>query len=613
MAQDSTIYLDSKKYTKENGKWYVHSTGRLYQVDINSMTVKLKENLQRSVLDNVLKNTGIKVVRENELGYIDLELSSSKSFYDWQKHLSQMDIFETVEVNSYGITYTNDPGYNSQYYLFSSADPSINFPYDYGLEDGSTNPVTVAIIDIGIDYNHIDLNMWTNLGKDYIDNDLFPYPSDGSNHGTSVASIVGAITNNAKGIAGIAGGSNSDRGAKIMSLRVGKQFYKLIPTPAPHWGYEDSIYSDVVDDAIIWAVNNGAKVINMSFGIEENIPAVNAAINYAYKYKGCVIVAASGNENKNSISYPANNSYVISVGGILKNWGNYGNYGSALDIVAPAQGIHTLRIGSYDRAYYVSGTSFSSAQVAATAALLLSQRPNLLHSDVKKIIKSTANNTYSNYDTYHDGSGLLNAALAVDSDFEGPQNVLITAVPGTHPIISWSSVSGASQYKIYRANSLTGRYNLSLAGTTTSTSWTDNSYTVAQPQYALSSNYYRVTDIIYGDESITSSEVSCGVNATNKEAVGDDNVHEHNYELGNNYPNPFNPTTRIQYSIKDKVFVKLSVYDILGRKISTLVNEVKEPGKYQVVFDASQLATGIYFYTIQAGLFRETKKMILAK
>ena len=117
LAQDSTIYLDSKKYTKENEKWYVHSTGRMYQVDINSMTVKLKENLQRSVLDNVLQNTGIKVVRENELGYIDLELSSSKSFYDWQKHLSQMGIFETVEVNSFGTVFTNDPLYANQYYL----------------------------------------------------------------------------------------------------------------------------------------------------------------------------------------------------------------------------------------------------------------------------------------------------------------------------------------------------------------------------------------------------------------------------------------------------------------------------------------------------------------
>ena len=164
-----------------------------------------------------------------------------------------MGIFETVEVNSYGITYTNDSGYNSQYYLFSSIDPSINFPYDYGLEDGSTNPVTVAIIDIGIDYNHTDLNMWPTNGKGFIENNYDPYPLDNSNHGTAVAGVIGAITNNAKGIAGIAGGgsSNSVRGVKIMSLRVGKQIYKIIPSPAPHWGYEDSIYANVVDDAII--------------------------------------------------------------------------------------------------------------------------------------------------------------------------------------------------------------------------------------------------------------------------------------------------------------------------------------------------------------------------
>ena len=149
----------------------------------------------------------------------------------------------------------------------------------------------------------------------------------------------------------------------------------------------------------------------------------------------------------------------------------------------------------------------------------------------------------------------------------------------------------------------------------TSTSWTDNSGTVVEARFAPSINYYRVTDIIYGDESITSNEVNCGINIASKQVIADDVIKTENLEnrLINNYPNPFNPTTRIQYSIKDKAFVNLSVYDILGRKISTLVNEVKESGKYQVVFDALQLATGIYFYTIQAGSFRETKKMILAK
>jgi uncharacterized delta-60 repeat protein len=85
------------------------------------------------------------------------------------------------------------------------------------------------------------------------------------------------------------------------------------------------------------------------------------------------------------------------------------------------------------------------------------------------------------------------------------------------------------------------------------------------------------------------------------------------FNLAQNYPNPFNPTTTIQYSIPQRSNVTLKVYDILGNEVATLVNEERARGVYSVNFDASQLASGIYFYRIQAGSFIETKKMILIK
>lgn len=85
------------------------------------------------------------------------------------------------------------------------------------------------------------------------------------------------------------------------------------------------------------------------------------------------------------------------------------------------------------------------------------------------------------------------------------------------------------------------------------------------------------------------------------------------YVLEQNYPNPFNPETKIAYHLAEKSNVKLVVYDLLGRKVKTLVNKVQDIGRYQVTFDASNLATGVYVYTLQAGTFRETKKMILVK
>ena len=85
------------------------------------------------------------------------------------------------------------------------------------------------------------------------------------------------------------------------------------------------------------------------------------------------------------------------------------------------------------------------------------------------------------------------------------------------------------------------------------------------------------------------------------------------YNLAQNFPNPFNPTTSIRYSIPMRSNVTLKVYDILGNEVASLVNEEKAQGVYTVTFDASHLSSGIYFYKLQSGSFVETKKMLLLK
>jgi hypothetical protein len=85
------------------------------------------------------------------------------------------------------------------------------------------------------------------------------------------------------------------------------------------------------------------------------------------------------------------------------------------------------------------------------------------------------------------------------------------------------------------------------------------------------------------------------------------------YVLSQNYPNPFNPTTSISFSIPSRQFTIVKVYDILGNEIITLVNEEKPAGKYIVNFNASNLHSGVYFYSIRAGSFTDTKKLILIK
>jgi len=85
------------------------------------------------------------------------------------------------------------------------------------------------------------------------------------------------------------------------------------------------------------------------------------------------------------------------------------------------------------------------------------------------------------------------------------------------------------------------------------------------------------------------------------------------FELYQNYPNPFNPETKISYQIPQRDHVTLKVYDILSNEVSTLVNEEKSAGIYEVIYDASNLSSGIYFYQLIAGKFIATKKMLLLK
>ena len=85
------------------------------------------------------------------------------------------------------------------------------------------------------------------------------------------------------------------------------------------------------------------------------------------------------------------------------------------------------------------------------------------------------------------------------------------------------------------------------------------------------------------------------------------------FSLLQNYPNPFNPATSIKYNIPKQSFVKLTVYDVLGREVTALVNEMKKPGPYEATFDGTGFASGVYMYKIEAGDFTDVKKMVLLK
>ncbi len=132
-------------------------------------------------------------------------------------------------------------------------------------------------------------------------------------------------------------------------------------------------------------------------------------------------------------------------------------------------------------------------------------------------------------------------------------------------------------------------------------------YVVGQGTDALNSitRTREITQYVHEEYERNFSTI-VGVNDKTDEVVN-------KYSLSQNYPNPFNPTSKIKYQIAKLGKVELKVYDILGREVITLVNEVKSPGNYEVTFNASQLASGVYFYRLTVGDFVQTKKMILLR
>ena len=125
----------------------------------------------------------------------------------------------------------------------------------------------------------------------------------------------------------------------------------------------------------------------------------------------------------------------------------------------------------------------------------------------------------------------------------------------------------------------------------------------SETRIVLYSAWYHTSNGFWDD--ITCSEVNIKPPPIEDRIVGEPKLE--------NYPNPFNPTTKIVYFIQEANFVSLKIYDILGREIKTLVKEMQQPGAYSIDFNAENISSGIYFYRINSGNFSKTNKMILSR
>ncbi|EKY06831.1 S8 family serine peptidase [Capnocytophaga sp. oral taxon 380] len=399
-----------------NGKVTLLQEGSFFTLNNQIVTVKLQ--------DNKTIPSDIKVIRANILGYYDIEVPNNISYEDYMKYLKSLQLFSVIEYNAIGKyneeIKSNDSSIDKQWYL-----SRINIFNAWKFSFGDEN-IKIGVLDSGLDWAHKDIglgrdsyqNVYLNPNEDlwkdnnnpstgdYIDNDRNGFIDDlkgwnfitqsndvrtTNSHGTQVSGIISAKTNNAEGIAGIVGG-NKKKGVQVIPVCVG--------IFAPE--------SSILDDAIIYAVNSGVRIIQLSLSVLKT-DAIEKAIDYA-KQKNVLIICASGNDSSNNLSYPSSNEYVIAVGGIDRNnrRAPFSNYGNNLSVVAP--GIDIFSTGLNNTYLSSDGTSFAAPQVSGVAALILSVNPDLTVKQVADIIEQTAQKVggYNYQNTYTRPNGTWN-------------------------------------------------------------------------------------------------------------------------------------------------------------------------------------------------------------
>jgi len=255
---------------------------------------------------------------------------------------------------------------------------TLNAPAGWDIIKGSSSHV-VAVVDSGVATNPDLPPLWNG----YSATASLSYANDRLLHGTAVAGVIGSIGDNGIGGAGL------NWNASIMAVKIDDAAGAL---PIAN-----------VAKGIIWAADNGARIINLSLGTTSDSTTLKNAIDYAYK-KGCAIFAAVGNAGKNGIDYPARYSNVMAVGSYSGGVrATTSNYGVGLDVLGLNGYYTTQASGSSGNS---AGTSFACPQASALASLIWAINPKLTNAEIYDLIRrgASGNGSYINNEM---GYGLI--------------------------------------------------------------------------------------------------------------------------------------------------------------------------------------------------------------
>lgn len=333
--------------------------------------------LEQYILEKIKDIKGINVIAEPKIIEIIKPIQKTPVKRDFQ-------LGEIKENNNKAV---NDPGYRYEWDIsYTEADKAWPLVKQ-------KREVKVAVLDTGVDYTHPDLKdrVLKDKGYNFVDNDYETMDNNG--HGTHVSGIIAASANNNIGVSGITGTLN----------------IKIIPVKVLDENGEGEV-SNIVK-GIKYAVDNGADIINLSFGTNSKSKAIEEAVNYA-KSKGVFVVAAAGNDGESDDNSSPASDGAFAVAAMDYNYkaADFSDYGSCVKISAPGEEILSTVPGGYEA---WDGTSMAAPIVSGIAAMAKAEDPNLSPSQMEDILDSTAKDIMTKGKDQQSGYGLIDAYDAI--------------------------------------------------------------------------------------------------------------------------------------------------------------------------------------------------------